>query len=380
MKRKAYHIFTVKNEVIKAFFRFLNAQETLTEGFTHHMVLTPEIAQDLFANNFEAYPNLQFEVHSFAIKNWLSTQLKYVQWMRQADKVFLHYMPTYNAPLLASFFEQFRNKVVWLIWGGDAHKTLYLGRKAILFDALERPVFKRLGFISSSQEIEYTRAVEVFKIPKAKYIPLFYSIDVFKTNPKTSGQNGIFGERIKILLGNNACPTNRHIEAIDLIKSNIQNFGGEVEIHCPLSYSITDLAYQQRVIEHGKSVFGDAFVAITDYQKPEDYFEFMAGMDVFIMNHQRQRGIGVIRTALFWGKVVYMAAANINLHHFKSEGLHVLQIEQLNHEPLIRTLTNEEQSLNFKIMLENYGENRALQLWLEALNMPIELNSKVKLD
>lgn len=372
MKRKVYHIFTVKNEVIKAFFRFLNAQETLTEGYTHHMVLTPEIAQDLFANNFEAYPNLQFEVHSFAINNWLGTQLKYVQWIRQADKVFLHYMPSYNAPLLASYFKQFSAKVVWIIWGGDAHKTLYLGRKAVLFDALERPVFKRLGFISSSQEGEFNRAVELFKAVRANYVKLIYPIDAFKAIPKVE-PSFTKGETlpIKILLGNSACPTNRHIEAIDLIKSNVKNFGSEVEIHCPLSYSITDVAYQQQVIAYGKEVFSEAFFAITDYQKPELYFEFMAEIDVFVMNHQRQRGLGVLRTALFWGKVVYMAAENINLQHFKNEGLCLFETEQLINEPLVKNLSKELQHKNAQLMLDNYDEMQALKLWEAALKSSI---------
>lgn len=369
MKRKAYHIFTVKNEVIKAFFRFVNAQEALYASHEHHMVLTPEIAKDLFAYNFEAYPNLHFHVHDFAIKNWPLTQFKYIRWMQQADKVFLHYMPTYNAPILASFFPVFRERVVWIIWGGDAYKSLKLGRKAIPFEFIERKVYKRLNLISSSQEIEFQRIIQVFNIKKAKFVNLIYPIDSFQAMPDRTEKEDpkVEGPR-KILLGNSACPTNRHIEAIDLINRNINKFGSLVKIYCPLSYSITDLQYQQQVIQYGKTVLGDAFIPITDYQKPESYFQFLASIDVFIMNHQRQRGIGVLRTALYWGKVVYMAAENINLKHFKNEGLQLFEIEQLETKPLVSELPILEKNHNARLMMENYNEKRAVELWQKALN------------
>jgi hypothetical protein len=139
-------------------------------------------------------------------------------------------------------------------------------------------------------------------------------------------------------------------------------------VYCPLSYSITDKDYVKNVIEYGQQIFGDRFVPITEYQQPETYFNFLADMDVFVMNNQRQRGMGILRTALFWGKVIYMSNENMNFHHFKSEGLILFETEMLSHEPIISKLTDNQKALNVHKMSENHDENKAVELWLAALN------------
>ncbi len=148
-------------------------------------------------------------------------------------------------------------------------------------------------------------------------------------------------EKIRILVGNSSTKTNRHIPALKLL----QKYANEnIEILVPLSYGNPE--YKQEVIECGKKLFGEKFVAIEQFMDREEYVRFLNSCDVGVFNNDRQQGMGNIGYMLELGKKVYMPKDEAMWKHFTSYGItlyDVNEISQLSCEDFVNIQDNEIQ-------------------------------------
>lgn len=117
---------------------------------------------------------------------------------------------------------------------------------------------------------------------------------------------------IAIQIGNSATATNNHIYIMEkLAKFREEN----IKIFVPLSYG--EAGYADKVIKIGTEIFGDKFVAMTDFMETQEYYQFMDQMDIALFGIRRQQALGNIMALLYLGKKVFLKNHSIVQHYAK---------------------------------------------------------------
>ena len=127
-----------------------------------------------------------------------------------------------------------------------------------------------------------------------------------------------------ILVGNSGSSTNQHFGALELIKKFAIN---HVQIYCPLSYGNPDNI--QKIIDLGEHLFKNLFTPITEIMSTDQYMHFLTRIDVAIMNHDIQEGIGTIVTLVALGAKIYMRTNISSYDFFTKRGIKIFDIDDI---------------------------------------------------
>lgn len=120
-----------------------------------------------------------------------------------------------------------------------------------------------------------------------------------------------------IWVGNCGYPWVNHADSFERIKY----LGDDVGVCVPLSYG--DEAYTEKVIELGKSTFGDRFIPFQDYITFAEFVQILNQMDVTIQDHNAPWAMGNISMLLYMGKKVYMKDHIPSYNWFLDRGVYV---------------------------------------------------------
>src|SRR5690606_7080247 len=101
----------------------------------------------------------------------------------------------------------------------------------------------------------------------------------------------------------------------------------DFNLYVPLSYGSED--YKNRIIKKGKELFGSRFKPLEDFIPYQEYITFLKNIDILILNHRRQQGMGNTIQALGMGKKVFLNSITPQYHLFKKLGIKVFPIENL---------------------------------------------------
>ncbi|HPC47375.1 MAG TPA: TDP-N-acetylfucosamine:lipid II N-acetylfucosaminyltransferase, partial [Deltaproteobacteria bacterium] len=189
-------------------------------------------------------------------------------------------------------------KTNWLLWGAD----LYLYRcpgtdiNPIENEAKRRCIIKRLGYITVSFKEEYDLAIQVYG-GNAQYRFGFYPQPIdFPQYPPAPRKRRKRQTR-NILVGNSGWPSNNHEQAFSVLSRFRDK---DIRVFCPLSYGIPE--YIEKVCAIGKETFGDKFIPLRKFIRPDRYLKLLNSMDLVVMNHDRQQAAGNIISSLFLRK------------------------------------------------------------------------------
>jgi len=222
--------------------------------------------------------------------------------MKAANWIYFHYLPYGPSLMLWALQPSLIKKATWIVWGGDVF--IYKQKKASLknrfYELLREKIIPWFPEIAAFVEEDAREAINVYK-SKAEYIPILYPIPVNIDNLKSLNKN-IPGTTKKILIGNSADPSNNHLETLQLLSDYSQE---DIKIYCPLSY-YGDKDYIGKIINKGGELFGEKFIPILSMMSPEEYAIFLNEIDIAIMNHRRQQGLGNIIPLLYLGKKVFI--------------------------------------------------------------------------
>lgn len=126
----------------------------------------------------------------------------------------------------------------------------------------------------------------------------------------------------RILLGNSASPTNRHVDVIDELKKfKDQN----IVVYAPLSYG--DKQYRDEIVEYGKTVLGSKFVPLLEFMDKAAYDEFLQTITIGIFNFNRQQGLGNVSLLMRYGAKVYVSRDNPVREDYLREGCVLFDVE-----------------------------------------------------
>lgn len=178
------------------------------------------------------------------------------------------------------------------------------------------------------------------------YFP-FLNLDQYlgstDTDASVNGKN--------ILIGNSNSDTSNHLDVLDfLAKKDFK----EGKVYAPLSYG-GDSAYQNMVIENGRSLLKDVFVPMVDFISLKAYIEILHSCAVGIFYHYRQQGMGNIIAMLWMGARIYMSAKNPAYHYFLRIGIKVFDLDKDFILYKNTPLSFEDTAANRKILTANFS-------------------------
>lgn len=294
-------------------------------------------------------------------------KLKYFLLIRKyilkSERIYFHFLQDIDLFVLFTLINKSK-KTYWLIWGADLYnrinydvydeftkeqvckvdKKRTLGRviKRKIFKTIEKKAINKITYIGTIIDGDYKLLCSSFG-EKNQRINFFY------TNPLDFNlklDDFINHEKINVLIGNSGDPTNNHISVLNGLK-NVSN----IKIYCPLSYG--NAQYINEVIEHGKKLFGDDFVPVTEFMNEEKYLQFLNSIDVAIMNHYRQQALGNIFALLILGKTVYLSSCSPVYDFLLKRGVVIYDTKLILNSKSVRFnyIENEEKLVNKRIVM-----------------------------
>lgn len=279
--------------------------------------------------------------------------------------VYFHYL-SYDPTLLFWFFNKRRlNQSSWIVWGNDVY-SYYKRNKNIktrIYECLRRSIIPAFPEIAAFVQEDVDFIKSKYK-SDAEYVPILYPIPVNLDNLQRIPERNQTGIPV-FLLGNSADPSNMHIEAIEALS---RHKDAEIKIYCPLSYGGTE-SYRQQVMQLGKQYFGGKFIPLTELLDATSYANMLSEVDIALMNHNRQQGLGNILALLYLGKKVYMRTNITSYQFFLRNNAEMFDIEKIKTSDLddIQRKT-QDVSKNKAIVESIIDEKNYLLLWQNLLN------------
>lgn len=215
------------------------------------------------------------------------TLLKY---MHKAKKIILHGLWRDKINLSLYFNQELLKKCYWIMWGGD----FYFPEK---HSKIKHEIIRKMGHLITYVEEDYKLVKQWYGTQGIYHECFMYPSNLHKEYANKPKERST----INIQLGNSADPTNNHI---DVLKKLEKYKDEDIQIFTPLSYG--DEEYAKGVIAYGEELFGDKFIALTDFIPFEKYLEFLSEIDIAIFAHKRQQAMGNTIALLGLGKKVYI--------------------------------------------------------------------------
>lgn len=289
--------------------------------------------------------------------------LKLIFNLHKSSKIFLHFLAYDPSLIFWATNKTLLKRSTWIVWGNDLysyHKRNNSLRTKI-YEYFRRIVIKNIAQIATSVKEDYD-LVKEFYTTNAKYRFAIYSLPVdFKAldDIKTI----INDNTTRFLVGNSGDPSNLHLEALDSL-STFKN--EDIEITCILSYGAST-EYQNAVIEYGNNIFGQKFKPICEYMDGKSYGRFLSTINVAIMNHKRQQGLGNIFPLLYIGCKVFMRSDITSYSFFKRLGCEIYDTYQLPKYNINELCNNKKTNPNKAIISHLLSKENCIAVWSDLI-------------
>ena len=272
--------------------------------------------------------------------------------MQQADKIILHGLFDIKIVQILFFSPWLLKKCHWVIWGGDLY-SYQLGKRNKSWyknEFFRRPVIKNMGHLVTYISGDVDLARKWYGAKGEYHECLMYLSNIYKTLDVPDTQS----DTINIQIGNSADPSNNHIEILDkMLPFKDKN----IRIYAPLSYG--DKAHAKQVISIGKELFGDKFIALTDFMPFEQYLKFLGSIDIAIFNHKRQQAMGNTITLLGLGKTVFIRSDTTQWRFFKDKNIKVydsIKLESLDKKEHLDNILKVKDYFSGETLIKQYSE------------------------
>lgn len=265
----------------------------------------------------------------------------------KADKIIIHGL--WRKKINQLFYENqiLLKKTYWIMWGGD----FYFPHQ---HDELQKFMIQNVAYFITdfSYDVKYIRknySARGIWLKFFGYECSYFKDDIKKVDKKT--------DTIRLLVGNSGDQTNHHIE----ILNKLSKFKDEnIEIYCPLSYSITSKEYLQEVLQIGQSIFKNKFKPLLELIPQKKYYEFLSTIDIAFFNHNRQQAFGNITTLLSLGKKIYIRKGNAVDLYLKDKGIIFYNMCD---EISLNLLSDNDIKHNISILKKYLSKSIFLQSW-----------------
>ena len=286
----------------------------------------------------------------YSIKNHkeLLTDKKIRSLLKNADKIIISGFFSFHFELF--FMRRNLLKKIYIhLWGGDFYnmqdKIPKNDLKLHLKKFIKTYCFKKCAALIFLINGEYEKFTEITRVKKRYFIAPMpkdpYNVINYSKYWETSINN-----RKRILVGNSATVSNKHIEIFEMLKKYKDE---DIQIICPLSYGNEE--YRQEVKKKGEEILGDIFCPILHYIEKEKYIELLSTCTVGIFNNNRQQAMGNINIMLYLGKKLYLRTDVSMWDVYQERGYDIFSVEtipQMSIEEFFK-FSNEQRIQNHKI-------------------------------
>jgi hypothetical protein len=168
-----------------------------------------------------------------------------------------------------------------------------------------------------------------------------------------------------ILIGNSGAPSNEHIEALSWLAHLAEQ---PIKIVVPLNYG-GDAKYVETVVKHGKALFADKFIAITEMLDKREYDKLLASVDVCVFGHHRQQGLYVVYSVFARQKKMYIRSSTSSYEGLMANGFVVFPSEVIASQGFSEFINIDVKTTehNAQLMQFTYSQEALLPKWHEAL-------------
>ncbi|MFW9867516.1 MAG: TDP-N-acetylfucosamine:lipid II N-acetylfucosaminyltransferase [Candidatus Thorarchaeota archaeon] len=345
----------------------------------------------------EKYQNVKSFTFSSKGLNGFFTKndIKIRKLMKKAEYIFIHYLTKEMSRILFKFMG--KAKLAWIIWGADLYEYIPLQlydhytseildhkEKSILKtiyyffnQVIRKSVIKRLDYVISAHKGDIRLFKKFFRTKAKCFYESIYPnpIDFEKLDKKVDFVDEKYNfnkDGCKLLLlGNSGTPSNNHLDVmIRLSKMKEQNF----KIICPLSYGTPN--YIQKIIKNGKNLFGDRFITLLEFLNPNIYYHILNQIDIAIMYHNRQQGMGNIQILSYLGKPICMKKTSVYFNLLE-RGAFVFSTQDLEKLILDKVEFTKAMSINNKKIARQYFSVKSATSAIEnVLNLLEVQNTK----
>lgn len=327
------------------------------------------------------YDNLQVIFYKKEMLFQYTREFKYIlNEMGKYKKIFVHYL----TDLVVSIILAYKKPVEynWMLWGADFYcisdiklmqmhsRELVQSRKIISINRLKdwiklyrrKEAIKKINYVLTWNKGDFQIIKNSVKT-SAEMRYCFYPSPVDYESLSQINDKAELKAELKheydyvIQVGNSGDPTNNHIEILIQLKRIINN--ENIAVLCPLSYG--DKFYINKLILKGKELLGDRFIPLTEYLSPNEYKDILSQIDIAIMNHNRQQGVGNIWALLYLKKKVYINGYVTTYNTFKEHGLAIYDTVDLKNIGLEELLSMDKHAylLNREIVFNTYNDDAA---------------------
>jgi hypothetical protein len=219
-----------------------------------------------------------------------------------ANWIYIHLLAYDPTLFFWSLNKKLLKKSTWIVWGSDiyAFQKKEQSLRTRFYERLRQNIIPGFPEIAAFVPEDFDIIASIYN-SKARYLPILYPLPVDVSqldNVNDIPREGAFS----VMIGNSGDPTNRHFEIIEML-SVFRN--EDMKVFCPMAYGGSQ-EYRELVNRKGISTFGDNFIPWLEMKGKQEYAEQLAGIDVAIMNHKRQQGLGNILALLYLGKKVFI--------------------------------------------------------------------------
>lgn len=358
MNEKRYlHVFAAES----------NYSRTLLELLDKNIDLEQHDFYFGFGNKDKERSPIQVKLESriYHLRN-LSSLFRFIFSFKKYQWVYFHYL-SYDPTLLFWYFQRKRlRKSTWVIWGNDIYSYYRRNNnlRTKIYEFCRRRIIATFPEIAAFVE-EDVQFVKKNYHSKAQYVPILYPIPVNLDSLKKVSVDFIQKDKPVFMLGNSADPSNSHIEMINAISK----YGkGKFRVICPLSYG-GNPQYIKDVIKRGTDCFGLDFVPLLQILNSVEYAKLLQQVDVVLMNHNRQQGLGNILALMYLGKKVYIRTTISSFHFFIRHECEIYDIDLIGKVSLDEVLTPvRNKQKNITVIESILDEKNSLNLWIQLFS------------
>jgi dTDP-N-acetylfucosamine:lipid II N-acetylfucosaminyltransferase len=262
----------------------------------------------------------------------LSLPLKYMlTWFNlafysnMASKIYLHGIFDIKIILFYGLFRKYDHKLCWMIWGGgDVYPEGFIKKFSLLkyFDKrLKNNIPNYLTFIQS----DFLQCQKSYNSKATHTNFLMYESNCISDSKKICEKKREKTSLLKILLGNSADPANCHIDALHWLACNSSAIQ---EIIIPFSYGSKPWRpnYRNEICAKIPSRLQSRVTFLDDYMSYDKYLNLLNTVDVAVMPHHRQQGMGNLIQLANKKSTIYLNQNNNAYSYFAAIGVQVNKI------------------------------------------------------
>lgn len=238
---------------------------------------------------------------------------------------------------IALFHHKYLKKIVWIEWGYDLYIERIPGIKGELtyrFKMLVTKMFeRRIPYFVAIHPADIEVYHEIIKGNGKVFFALYRGQNIIKPDlrdyKKVSMASRIEnGESIYIQVNHRADRILNHKAILDQLT---QYKDEDIKVFVPLCYG--DKEYGDEIEKYARGLFGDKAICPRDVMPYNEYMEYLMRVDIFIMNSERQVGLGNIHPMIRMEKKIYMPENSVLFKYFNKFGNGIQNVKELGKMP-----------------------------------------------